>query len=129
MTAIGEASRQSGVGIETIRYYERAGVLPRPARMPNGRRDYSEAEIGWLRFLKTCRTLGFPLADARRLLALARAEAPDCATAAALCRTHREEIRQRIAELQALDAALAVLAADCEAGNPRCPMIDRMSDV
>lgn len=128
MTAIGEASRRSGVGIEAIRYYERVGVLPRAARRPNGRRDHSEAEIGWLRFLKACRNLGFPLSDARRLLALARTDAPDCAAAAALCRTHRQEIRQRIAELQALDAALGALAAECEAGNPRCPMIDRITE-
>ena len=126
MAAIGEASWRSGVGIETIRYYERAGVLPRAARMSNGRRDYSDGEIAWLRFLKTCRNLGFPLAEARRLLDLARADVPDCAAVAGFCHSHRQGIHRRIAELQALDAALAALAADCEAGNPRCPMIDRI---
>lgn len=126
MAAIGEASRRSGVGIETIRWYERAGVLPRAARRANGRRDYSEQEIAWLRFLKTCRDLGFPLADARRLLGLARADAPDCAAVASLCQSHRRDIHRRIAELQALDAALAALAEDCEAGKPGCPMIDRI---
>ncbi|KAB2883159.1 MAG: MerR family DNA-binding protein [Albidovulum sp.] len=64
--------------------------------------------------------------EARRLLDLARADVPDCAAVAGFCHSHRQEIHRRIEELQAFDAALAALAADCEAGNPRCPMIDRI---
>ncbi|UWQ32382.1 MerR family transcriptional regulator [Leisingera sp. M527] len=70
MTAIGEASRQSGVSVETIRYYEREGIVPKPQRAPNNRRLYSARDVGRLRFLKRSRDLGFPLADAKTLLVL-----------------------------------------------------------
>lgn len=59
MIAIGEASRRSGVSIETIRYYERAGIISKPCRTESGRRSYCEAEIAELRFIRRCRDLGF----------------------------------------------------------------------
>ncbi|MCD9150154.1 MerR family transcriptional regulator [Pseudophaeobacter flagellatus] len=70
MIAIGEASRQSGIGIETIRYYEREGIVPKPERAANNRRLYSVHDVGRLRLLKKCRDLGFPLADAKTLIDL-----------------------------------------------------------
>ncbi len=71
MVAIGEASRLSGVSIETIRYYEREGIISKAGRTASGRRTYSKAEISELRFIKRCRDLGFSIHDAvalRRLV-------------------------------------------------------------
>ncbi len=65
MFAIGEASRRSGVSVETIRYYEREGITAKPGRAANGRRLYSDAEISELAFIKRCRDLGFSLPDVR----------------------------------------------------------------
>ncbi|RME17712.1 MAG: MerR family transcriptional regulator [Alphaproteobacteria bacterium] len=128
MHAIGTASRLSGVGIETIRFYERSGVIPRPARAANGRRLYTDAEIARLRFLKKCRDLGFSLAEARALRELSENAGADCAGAAALARAHRDKVRARIAELQRLDAALGELMQNCADGNAACPLLHAIAN-
>ena len=65
MATIGEASRRSGINIETIRYYEREGVVPRPGRSASGRRVYTDDEVAVLAFVKRCRDMGFPLSACR----------------------------------------------------------------
>ncbi|SHE99139.1 MerR family transcriptional regulator, mercuric resistance operon regulatory protein [Ruegeria intermedia] len=126
MIAIGEAARQSGVGIETIRYYEREGIVPRPARAANNRRLYSAQDVGRLRFLKRCRDLGFSLSDAKALLDLSEGGAADCADVSALAQRHMESVRRKIAELQRLEAALSELTANCAEGSVDCPMLSRL---
>lgn len=126
MIAIGEAARQSGVGIETIRYYEREGIVPRPARAANNRRLYSAQDVGRLRFLKRCRDLGFSLGDAKALLDLSEGGAADCAEVSALAQRHMESVRRKIAELQRLEAALSELTANCAEGSVDCPMLGRL---
>ncbi|WP_170366497.1 MerR family transcriptional regulator [Ruegeria arenilitoris] len=126
MIAIGEAARQSGVGIETIRYYEREGIVPRPARAANNRRLYSAQDVGRLRFLKRCRDLGFSLGDAKALLDLSEGGAADCAEVSALAKGHMDSVRRKIAELQRLEAALGELTANCAEGSVDCPMLGRL---
>ncbi|MGR3760151.1 MerR family DNA-binding protein [Roseobacteraceae bacterium NS-SX3] len=126
MFAIGEASRRSGVGIETIRYYEREGIVPKPGRLANGRRVYSLEAIGRLRFLKKCRDLGFSLAEAKALLGLAGAGASDCQAVQEMSARHLAAIRQKIRDLQKLEAAMTELMANCSAGNTGCPMLDAL---
>lgn len=75
---IGDLSRQTGVNIETIRYYERIGVLPKPARQPNGRRTYSPADAERLGFIRHARELGFDLPSIRILLALQERPEASC---------------------------------------------------
>ncbi|CAN0602133.1 unnamed protein product, partial [Ectocarpus sp. 12 AP-2014] len=75
---IGKASELSGVGIETIRYYEREGITPRPARTAAGRRDYDTHIVSRLRFVKRCRELGFSISDIRTLLDLSHSDTPTC---------------------------------------------------
>lgn len=123
MIAIGEAARQSGVGIETIRYYEREGIVPKPARAPNNRRLYSAHDVGRLRFLKKCRDLGFPLADAKTLLDLSEGGGSDCQSVKEMAELHIFNVRQKIAELKRLDAALNELTCNCASGNVSCPML------
>jgi DNA-binding transcriptional MerR regulator len=78
MMSIGALSKQSGVHIETIRYYERTGVLPRAARASNGRRTYGEEDAGRLTFIRHARELGFELTSVRALLALQKQPDVSC---------------------------------------------------
>ncbi len=128
MIAIGEASRQSGVGIETIRYYEREGIVPKPARAANNRRLYTARDVGRLRLLKRCRALGFSLADAKTMLDLAEQGSDDCPAVKALAEGHIAEVRRKIAELERLEAALQELTRNCASGNVSCPMLAELQD-
>ncbi|WP_171173460.1 MerR family transcriptional regulator [Ruegeria sp. HKCCD8929] len=126
MIAIGEASRQSGVGIETIRYYEREGIVPKPMRASNNQRLYSANDVGRLRFLKKCRDLGFPLADAKTLLDLSECGGKDCQSVKRMAELHISEVRGKINELRRLEAALGELTANCDSGNTSCPMLSQL---
>ncbi len=128
MFAIGEASRRSGVGIEAIRYYEREGIVPKPERAANNRRQYTPKEVGRLRFLKQCRDLGFSLLDAKALLDLSDQRQTDCQTASLIAETHRTSVRKKIDELERLDAALGELTANCSKGNVGCPMLAKLQE-
>ena len=123
MFAIGEASRQSGVGIEAIRFYEREGIIPRPERAANNRRQYSKADVGRLIFLKKCRDLGFPLADAKALLDLSEEHGAGCGTASQIAASHKQSIRKKISDLKRLERALDEVTANCSNGNWHCPML------
>jgi len=125
MIAIGEAARQSGVAIETIRYYERAGIVPKPGRGANGRRAYTPEDVARLRFVRRCRDLGFSMAEARALL---RLEEGDCESVCALTEMHLDKVRRKIAALQALEAELITLTERCTLGATRCPMLDELTD-
>lgn len=129
MFAIGEASRQSGVGIETIRYYEREGIVPKPDRAANNRRQYTPRDIGRLRFLKRCRDLGFPLPDAKALLDLSDRQQSDCAAARKIAEIHRSSVHRKIEELKLLEAALGELMANCANGNIGCPMLEKLQEM
>ncbi|WP_170430419.1 MerR family transcriptional regulator [Ruegeria arenilitoris] len=120
---MGEASRQSGVGIETIRYYEREGIVPKPERASNNRRMYSAHDVGRLRFLRKCRDLGFSLADAKVLLNLSEGDSEDCQSVKELAELHISNVRLKINELKRLETALNELTANCNIGNVSCPML------
>jgi len=126
MFAIGEASRRSGVSVETIRYYEREGIVPKPCRAANGRRVYSDAEIAQLRFIKRCRELGFGIVDAKALLALSEGADADCAKVHEVGTTHLANVRSKISELTRLEAALEELVANCRLGFASCPMLEKL---
>ena len=123
MQPIGEAARQSGVSIETIRYYEREGIVPAPGRAPSGRRLYSRDEIGRLRFVKRCRDLGFAIAEIRSLMKLADGTDNSCADAGRLGRAQLVETRKKLAELARLEAALSELVESCDSGRTECAML------
>lgn len=123
MPSIGEAARLSGVAVETIRYYERSGVVPLPQRSATGRRDYSNADIARLRLIRHCRDLGFPLADARALLALSEESTAPCAEVRVIAEAHLADVRRKIRHLRDLENALATLVRDCKAGADPCPVL------
>ena len=121
---IGEASRRSGVVIETIRYYEREGVVPAAARTNSGRRVYSSRDVAQLRFVKRCRELGFPIRDVRALLGLALDDAPHCAEARDIAESNLGLIRAKIADLRSLEKAIVAQIEHCADGQGACPMLD-----
>ena len=125
---IGTAARRAGVNIETIRYYEREGVVPKPARGANGRRVYGEAEIGRLAFVRRARELGFTLVEIRALARLAAGPAAACDEVLTMTRAHLAGVRRKIADLVRLERVLARLAAQCGRGRPRpCPVIEALA--
>ncbi|WP_078059401.1 MerR family transcriptional regulator [Tropicimonas marinistellae] len=126
MHAIGEASRQSGVPVETIRYYEREGVISKAGRTASGRRVYTKADIAELRFIRRCRDLGFPLPITRKLLSLSSGETDDCGEVRAFGLSQLAEVHSKIAELQELASALEELTANCAEGSTNCPMLDQL---
>ena len=124
--AIGDLARQTHCNIETIRYYERIGLLPVPRR--RGRyRSYSAKDIAPLAFVKRARELGFPLDDVRALLNLATTTPPSCKKARDLAAAHLSDIRARIADLRRMDRILAATVRQCDSGNSHhCPLIDSL---
>ena len=129
MPSIGEASRRSGVAVETIRYYERTGIVPPPRRTGRGRREYGAQDIARLRLIGHCRDLGFPLAGARALLALSEDGATSCAEARAIAESHLADIRRRISRLRDIEDALAELVGGCAAGADPCPVLRALADI
>ncbi len=114
----------SGVCIETIRYYERTGVVPRAARTQSGRRIYDAEDIARLRFVKRCRMLGFSIPDIRALLRLTEDGDAPCAKVKALGVQHLSDIRSKIDHLNVLARTLAGLLERCEDGQTECPILD-----
>lgn len=96
---IGDLSRRAGVNIETIRYYERIGVLPKPARQSNGRRTYSPVDARRLGFVRHARDLGFDLSSIRELLALQEQPEASCDDASRIAQAQLEAVESRIARL------------------------------
>lgn len=125
---IGDLSRASGVNIETIRYYERIGVLPRPVRQVNGRRTYTIGDSRRLGFVRHARSLGFELNDVRTLLALQEQPEASCEDASRIAETQLEAVEARIAKLVSLRAELSRMVSECRKGVvAECRVIEALS--
>ena len=126
MFTIGKASEQSGVNIETIRYYEREGVIPKPGRSAGGRRLYSSDEIANLRFVRRCRDLGFPISIIQTFLSLTEQSDRSCGEVKEMAQNHLGEITAKIENLVRLREALLSLSKNCDDGTAACPMLDAL---
>ena len=128
--AIGELSRRTQCNIETIRYYERIGLLPQPRRHGGRFRRYGDDDIARLRFIRRARQLGFTLDEVRALLRLSAADGEAVRVEArSIAAAHIEDIRAKIADLQAMEHVLNDAICECDAGKrPRCPLIEVLSD-
>lgn len=125
---IGDLSRAAGVNIETIRYYERIGMLPKPARQGNGRRTYSEEDARRLGFIRHARELGFEQVNVRTLLALQEQPEASCEDASRIAHAQLKAVENRIARLQSLRAELARMVSECAKGVvAQCRVIDALS--
>ncbi len=114
---IGMLGRATDTKVETIRYYERIGLLPSPGRSGGNYRSYGEAELGRLSFIRRARQLGFSLDQVRALLELSDDPRRDCATVDALARGHLAEVERKIADLAALQRELAAMIDSCHGGT------------
>ena len=125
--AIGQLSKLTGVHIETIRYYERTGVMPKPPRTEGGQRSYSEDFVKRLGFIARSRDLGFSLEDIRSLLGLVDGNGLTCADVRQLTLDHADEARRKIADLKKLERSLRAMADQCHGNRvPECPIIDAL---
>lgn len=126
---IGEAARQSGVKVPTIRYYEEIGLLPAPPRSEGNRRLYSAVDLRRLAFIRHARELGFEVEAIRTLLALQDNPDQSCASADAIARARLIEVDQRIASLTALRSELERMVAECAHGHiANCRVIETLAD-
>jgi MerR family mercuric resistance operon transcriptional regulator len=124
---IGDLSRQTGCNIETIRYYERIGLMPAPPR--RGRyRSYGPEDIARLVFVRRARELGFTLNEARALLGLAAGGQASCTNARDLAARHLQDVRTRISDLRRMERVLSTAVRGCDAGDAECcPLIAALS--
>jgi MerR family transcriptional regulator, mercuric resistance operon regulatory protein len=123
--SIGEASRHTGVKLETIRYYERIGMLTGPPRTAAGHRVYGADDVRTLAFVHRARELGFPLADVRTLLTLRATGPACCAKGRDIALRHLASIRGQIADLSRLAQLLEQTVDQCSAKTtPDCPVIE-----
>lgn len=126
---IGALARQAGCGVETVRYYERIGLLPRPARTAGGQRVYGPDDLRRLSLIREMRSLDFPLAEVRRVLGMLESGDYGCRDIRNLAKRHQAQLRARIAALTRLEAEINDLARRCDGGRERdCPIVHTLLD-
>ena len=126
---IGKLAQQAGVGVETVRFYEREGLLPVPPRRGFGFRHYPAESVERLHFIQRAKRLGFALKEVRELLELCVSADVSCAEVQQLASAKLADIEERIRELQRMRKALRALAEHCQADGPigDCPILDFLS--
>jgi MerR family mercuric resistance operon transcriptional regulator len=126
--SIGRCSRLTGVNIETIRYYERIGIMPPPPRTIGGQRIYDQDDLKRLRFIRRARELGFSLDEVRALLGLTGRHTLTCAEVRNMAWAHVAGIRQKVKDLKKLQRILSDLAVQCHSRKvPECPLLDTLN--
>ena len=124
-TTASAAAEAAQVNVETLRYYERLGLLPRPPRATNGYRQYGDSALRRLRFIRRAQALGFSLAEVKELLRLE--DGLDCGAAQTLARTKLEHVERQLADLRKMRARLKeTLTACAKDSQSRCPLIDAL---
>ena len=124
---IGTAAEQAGVNVQTLRYYERRGLLPRTPRRSSGYREFPDDAVRVVRFVKRAQDLGFTLDEVEELLRLRNDKRRDRARIRAVAERRVCQIEQKIAELQAMQQALSHLIHCCHEGSTlECPIIEAL---
>ncbi len=127
MVTIGGLSKQTGCNIETIRYYERIGILLKPPRTEGGHRLYDREHIKRLVLVRRSRELGFSLDEIRTLLRLVDGKRYTCREVKAVTERHLEDIKKKLSDLRRLQKTLRDISSQCEGGLvPDCPIIDAL---
>ncbi len=125
--AIGEMSRQTGVHIETIRYYERIGIIPKPDRTEGGNRQYNHDQLKRLSFVKRCRDLGFTLDEIRAFLEMVDRDDFTCGEVHGRTMSHLRNIKKKLSDLKRMEKTLKSMSAQCSKGDmPECPIIETL---
>ena len=124
---IHELSKQSGIHLETIRYYEKMGLMPEPKRLANGYRDYDEASLKQLKFIKTCRALDFSLAEIKFFNEMKTQKSQHCEVDSMLAK-HLVSVEEKIAELTEIKHFLQSLITEDDHQAADCKAMDQLKD-
>lgn len=123
-----ELARRTGCHLETIRYYEKIGLMPEPPRTASGYRIYDARHVSRLRFILRGRELGFAIEELRGLLRLVDRGTQTCAEVKALTEQHLDDVRAKIADLRRIEKVLAATAAQCSGDEvPDCPVLESLA--
>jgi Hg(II)-responsive transcriptional regulator len=127
---IGEAATQAGVNVQTLRFYERRGLLKPPARRPSGYREYSPEAVRVVRFIKRAQELGFTLAEIEELLRLREDGRASCAEVRAAGSAKIVDVDLKLQSLRAMRRALQVLVNSCtrDGSTRECPILEALDD-
>lgn len=126
--AIGEAARRAGVSARMLRHYEGLGLLARVARSDSGYRQYSEADVHVLRFIRRSRDLGFSIEEITTLLGLWQDQERTSASVKQIAQAHIDTLSERIAAMQAMQRSLQSLVQCCHGDDrPDCPILDDLA--
>ena len=127
---IGEVARAAGVRIDTVRYYERRGLIASPPRRPSGYRVYADDVVGQIQFIKKAQDLGFTLDQIADLISLKEAKGNRCGPVRRLAEQKLEDVDAKIKALRSMRRALAGLVESCRANGraANCPTIESLSD-
>ena len=125
---IGQVAKQAGIGVETVRFYEREGLIQEPARLPSGYRQYPPATVQRIRFIRRAKDLGFSLKEISELLSLRVDPDRTCADVRRRARDKISDIDEKLASLTRMKSALERLAAKCRGKGPtaECPILAEM---
>lgn len=125
--SIGQLAAAAGVNLETVRYYERIGLMPLPARTGGGHRAYDPVHVQRLAFIRHARALGFGIENIRTLLTLAAPGHRSCAEVRDIASAHLSEVRTKLAHLARLERILSDTIDQCSgAPTPACPVLDML---
>lgn len=127
---IGQLAQQAGVGVETVRFYERKGLIEVPARRPSGYRQYPPEASIRLRFIRRAKELGFSLKEVKELLSLRIEPETSCGDVLGRVKTKIADVEKRIDDLRMMQRALEELARLCrtETASGDCPILDALED-
>ncbi|MBI3264102.1 MAG: MerR family DNA-binding protein [Acidobacteria bacterium] len=125
---IGQVARQAGVGVETVRFYERQGLLDAPPRRASGYRQYAPEMVARLQFIRRAKELGFALKEIRELLSLRVAPETTCGDIKQQAEAKMADIDAKLRDLQRMKMALAQLVDACSGSGPtsQCPILDAL---
>jgi len=127
---IGQLAKHAGVPIDTVRYYERNGILPLPERQSSGYRRYGDEDVSRLRFVRRAKALGFTLVEIRELLALSGSRDEDMAGLKATASEKLADVEQKIEELSRIRDGLRTLVASCPGHGALdcCPILAALAE-
>jgi len=127
---IGKIASAAGIGVETVRFYERQGLIPEPPRSSSGYRLYPQDTVRRLHFVMRGRALGFTLAEIGELLSMSATPAASCSDVRDRAEARIDDIEERVAQLLTMKKALEGLVEQCSGGAPKteCPILDALQE-
>lgn len=125
---IGQVAKRAGIGVETVRFYEREGLLAEPDRRPSGYRQFDEGVVARLWFIRRAKELGFTLKEIKELLSIKLDPSTSCADVKTRAEAKIADIEEKIRTLQRMKRALVKVTKSCSGSGPtsECPILDAM---